>query len=200
MTNTTIGNNDKDRLNRLIFHFFNVFNAAFFEACPISQPVIAFEENRHKTLGHYPVQAMDSDVKHDAIIYRINPHYPEWEILTIILHCMVHSWQINRGKKIVTWFHDREFKNKMRSCGILCDDTGRHLIMREPFISLMKKEGFELPHHSGNPRKIRIETENRKNGKSKLKKWSCGCTNARVAVINFQAECLKCGNRFQLRA
>jgi hypothetical protein len=35
-------------------------------------------------------------------------------------------------------------------------------------------------------------------GKSKLKKWSCGCTNIRVAVKEFEAKCLKCGNVFEL--
>ena len=28
-------------------------------------------------------------------------------------------------------------------------------------------------------------------GGSKLKKWSCGCTNVRVAVADFRAVCLK---------
>ena len=34
--------------------------------------------------------------------------------------------------------------------------------------------------------------------KSKLKKWTCGCTNVRVAVSDFRARCLKCGNEFKL--
>jgi hypothetical protein len=35
-------------------------------------------------------------------------------------------------------------------------------------------------------------------GKSKLKKWSCGCTNIRVAVRSLEAKCLKCGNKFEI--
>ena len=30
----------------------------------------------------------------------------------------------------------------------------------------------------------------------KLKKWSCGCQNVRVAIADFSATCNKCGNEF----
>ncbi len=34
-------------------------------------------------------------------------------------------------------------------------------------------------------------------GDSKLKKWSCGCpVNVRVAVADFRAVCLDCGEQF----
>ena len=34
---------------------------------------------------------------------------------------------------------------------------------------------------------------------SKLKKWSCGCQNVRVAIADFSATCNKCGNEFKLQ-
>jgi hypothetical protein len=34
-------------------------------------------------------------------------------------------------------------------------------------------------------------------GTSKLKKWTCGCTNLRVGIKDLMAMCLKCGNRFE---
>ena len=43
---------------------------------------------------------------------------------------------------------------------------------------------------------INIPAKAKSKGKSKLKKWSCGCTNIRVAVKYFKAKCLNCGNDF----
>ena len=34
---------------------------------------------------------------------------------------------------------------------------------------------------------------------SKLKKWSCGCQNVRVAIADFSATCNKCGYEFKLQ-
>ena len=33
-------------------------------------------------------------------------------------------------------------------------------------------------------------------GKSKLKKWTCGCQNVRVGTADFHAKCTRCGNDF----
>jgi hypothetical protein len=44
---------------------------------------------------------------------------------------------------------------------------------------------------------LKIPPKAKLKGKSKLKKWTCGCTNIRVAVKDFDAKCLKCGNRFE---
>jgi hypothetical protein len=43
---------------------------------------------------------------------------------------------------------------------------------------------------------VPLRSPSRKPGHSTLKKWSCGCTNARVAVPDFAAVCLRCDNRF----
>ena len=42
----------------------------------------------------------------------------------------------------------------------------------------------------------RLET-NKKKAPTKMKKWSCGCTNVRCAVI-LEAYCEKCGSSFGL--
>jgi len=43
---------------------------------------------------------------------------------------------------------------------------------------------------------IPINPKPPKKGSSKLKKWTCGCTNIRVAVKDAEIQCLKCKNQF----
>jgi len=59
------------------------------------------------------------------------------------------------------------------------------------FKKLLRRCGVSVPDHE-----IKAPTE-RPRGDSKMKKWSCGCTTARVAIADFRARCLKCGNEFK---
>ena len=63
---------------------------------------------------------------------------------------------------------------------------------------LLKKHGVVFNHSIDFDGIINIPPKIKPKGKSKLKKWTCGCTNVRVAVKEFEAKCLKCGNEFEL--
>jgi hypothetical protein len=50
----------------------------------------------------------------------------------------------------------------------------------------------------GKPMDWWSDPEKRRKGRSSLRKWSCGCQNARVGTREFHAQCLICGNVFAL--
>lgn len=75
--------------------------------------------------------------------------------------------------------------------GLIVDQRGHTQYAPDsPFTRLLERHGVHLP-----PLAKSVVLE-RKRGESKLKKWTCGCTNVRVAVADFQALCLKCGKVF----
>lgn len=64
---------------------------------------------------------------------------------------------------------------------------------QSPFKEFLKNNGVEVPHDAADiePRERRVK------GRSKQKKWSCGCTNIRCAVADLHAQCLKCAHVFR---
>ena len=88
----------------------------------------------------------------------------------------------------------------MMDFGIICNAKGYHSGVGNPFVFLLKKHGivFNGEMKSKSDDTIKIPPRVKPKGQSKLKKWSCGCTNIRVAVKEFEAKCLKCGNLFEL--
>ena len=115
-----------------------------------------------------------------------------WEVLGTLLHELLHAWQETHGTPGKRNHHNMEFQAKARELGLIigaCGVTG--YAANSPFKELLRKCGVSVPDHA-------IEAPvARPRGDSKMKKWSCGCTTARVAVADFRAKCLKCGNEFK---
>jgi hypothetical protein len=113
---------------------------------------------------------------------------------------MTHGWQAIHGKPSKNWFHNKEFTLKMMDCGIVCASNGWHSGVGDPFVYFLKKHGivFNDVTRSKSDYILKIPTMAKLKGCSKLKKWSCGCTNVRVAVDEFKARCLICGCEFEL--
>jgi hypothetical protein len=78
--------------------------------------------------------------------------------------------------------------------GIPSSEYGATMGYRDPFVALLREHGVDAETTIGRVVPLLIPIQ----GKSKLKKWSCGCTNVRVAVQDFWAKCLKCENEFKL--
>ena len=118
---------------------------------------------------------------------------PLWEVLGTLLHELLHAWQETHGTPGKRNHHNAEFQAKARELGLNIDRRGvTGFAANSPFKELLKTYGVSVPDH-----KI-VASMGRPRGNSKLKKWSCGCTTARVAVADFRAQCLKCGNDFNL--
>ena len=80
----------------------------------------------------------------------------------------------------------------MRRCaevGLQCErgDGGKIRAYGEPFLSLLRRHGIEA---AAEPAPFT------QRGSSRMKKWSCGCTNIRAAVA-VDAQCRRCGGTFQ---
>jgi len=191
----------EQELEHLVFElywFIDFFNIVFFIGSPVSEPVFSFEINRRKSLGHLPVEGKSHGK--DINIYRINPLHDLWRVLLIVLHLMVHTWQNQHNRSGKSWFHNKEFRRKMAECGIECNQNGCCTGIGDPFVFLLKKHGVIFGSKQHLKKIIRTKNGCKPNGNSNLKKWSCGCQNARVGKPEFHASCDICSNKFVLIA
>lgn len=186
------------RLSSELYWWTEFFNTAFFKNQPVPIPILSFEKKSVKNLGHYQKERNGFGLKENININQWHLDRPLWEILVILIHEMCHSWQTLYGNPSKSWFHNREFQMKMLEFGIVCNNKGCHLGVGDPFVFLLKRHGIALNLNRERDGIMKIPPTPKKKGKSKLKKWTCGCTNIRVAVSDLEAKCLKCGNRFDM--
>jgi len=203
--NIHIMENEKDahdwELNALaseLYWWVDFFNIAFFGEQPVPVPAISFEKTKISSLGHYVIGRNAFGIKENININRAHLKRPLWDLLATLLHEMTHSWQYLYGHPSKSWFHNKEFQMKLLEFGIVTDNRGCHLGLGDPFVYLLKKHGVKLDHNKDPDGIIRIPPKEKPKGTSKLRKWTCGCTNIRVAVPDLEAKCLKCGNMFEV--
>jgi hypothetical protein len=180
-----------------LYWWVDFFNIAFFKNQPVPVPAISFEKTKVTNLGHYVSGRNAFGIKENININSAHLNRPLWDILTTLIHEMAHSWQTLYGKPSNSWFHNKEFQLKMLEFGIFCNSKGCHQGVGDPFVYLLKKHGIIFNQTVEPDGIIKIPPKAKTKGKSKLKKWTCGCTNVRVAVKDFEAKCLKCGNKFE---
>ena len=206
--NIAIMENEKNvddwELNSLAWELYwwvDFFNIAFFKKQPVLVPAISFEQTKVSTLGHYVIGRNAFGIKENINLNRAHLNRPLWEILSTLLHEACHSWEhsyIIHNKRTKSWYHSKAFRAKMLSFGIHCNKKGCHLGIGNPFVFLLKKHGVIFNHTLNIDGIVKLPPRVKPKGKSKLKKWTCGCTNIRVAVKEFEAKCLICGNNFEL--
>lgn len=191
-----------------LYWWVDFFNMAFFKDQPVPLPLLTFESSRVNTLGHYRIGRNDFGAKEQINLNRKYLHLPLWSQLSTLLHEMVHSWEytyLDESKRTKNWYHTKSFRAKLADFGILSNEKGQHLGIDRSgdFYFFLKKHGvrFDLMPEGTEKAKdgsVKIDPDKgKKKGKSKLKKWSCGCTNVRVAVSIFDATCNRCGNKFE---
>jgi hypothetical protein len=188
-------------LNKLateLYWWCNFFNNAFFKGQPVPVPALSFERTKVNTLGHYVSGRNQFVLLENININRAHLSRPLWDILATLLHEMVHSWQGTYGNPSNSWFHNREFRLKMAEIGILCNEKGCHVAVGDPFVSLLKEHGMKVSGEENPDGMIKFPPKDKTKGKSKLKKWTCGCQNARVGKATFEAICDICGSKFEL--
>ncbi len=181
-----------------LYWWVDLFNIAFFREESVPVPVISFERTKVTTLGHYVPGRNSLGLLENINVNTAHLNRPLWDILATLIHEMCHSWQKIYGKPSKSWFHNKEFQTKMAEFGILINNKGRHIGVRDPFVFLLKKHGVVFNNTRDPDGIIKIPPKEKPKGKSKLKKWSCGCTNIRVGVKHLEVKCLKCGNTFEL--
>ncbi len=144
-------------------------------------------------LGHFRYGHNGFGLKGEIAINRLYLDDREfWQVLGTLCHELLHAWQQAHGKPGKHNYHNKQFRNKARELGLLVDPRGcTEYEPHSPFMEILARWGVMVPELP--PRRLAIAGAQ---GRSKLKLWMCGCTRARVAVADFQAVCLKCGNRF----
>jgi hypothetical protein len=203
--NIEIRENEKTRTDRalhdlaeIMYQWTDIFNTEFFKDHLVPVPAISFEKEKTGSLGHYVIGRNGFGIRENININQVHLNRPLWDILATLAHEMCHSWQGIYGKPSKSWFHNKEFRAKMAEIGILVNEKGCHGAVGEPFMSVLKEHGVEVNGEQSPDGMIRLPPKEKPKGRSKLKKWSCGCTNIRVAIKELEAQCLRCGNKFEL--
>ena len=190
------------QLNSLVWElkwWVDFFNLAFFQDQPVPTPAFTFEKSRVNTLGFHRIGLNDWAVRNQINLNRICLGRPLSETLQTLVHEMVHSFEhtyVNEKRRTKSWYHSKAFREKIAKIGIMTNPKGCHIAVGDPFKFLLEKHGVKFPDYAQEGGLYIVPPKPK--GKSKLKKWTCGCTNIRVAVQDLEAQCLKCGNLFEL--
>ena len=186
------------KLSEQMYIWVDRFNECFFDR-KLQTPVVSFRRTGVKTFGHYVIDRKEFGLKRNININCLYSDLPIGVTLATLLHEMIHQLEEEGGgSKTREKYHSIGFRRKAELLGIPCNPHGVTLAYRDPFRSLLREYGIDFDEVIG---KYDLETETDImgiRGNSKLKKWSCGCTNVRVAIEDFRARCLKCMNVFRL--
>jgi hypothetical protein len=177
----------------LLHEWFDLFNDRLFQGW-IPRCFLRFERLRSSRIGQYCRTRNSVGAAHEITINTLYLDLPEFELLACLLHEMAHEWQELFGKPGHGNYHNEEFVRKCQRLGISVErGRGHHVGYGESFVGLLEEYGvpFEPVFAQG---EVLPKTGNL--GSSKLKKWTCGCTNIRAAV-EVAAACLRCGHPFR---
>lgn len=163
----------------------------------VSDLVIAVEKISHWRLGQYRVGRNGLGLKGEITI--AEAHVREcgsrnqwWEVLGTLLHEILHAWQETHGTPSRGNYHNAEFRSKAKQLGLIVNTRGYTQFLAEsPFITLLMRSGINVPQLD-EPEMMACNKP-----KGKLKLWVCSCpVRVRVAVKDFHAQCLRCGQPF----
>lgn len=159
----------------------------------IPEVSISVDWLRRTRLGHFRYGHNGFGLKGEVSLNRLYlDDRPFWTVLGTLFHELLHAWQQAHGTPGKRNYHNREFRDKAARFGLIIDTRGcTEYVDESPFMDLLRSRDITVPAMPP----VQNERQPTK-GNSKLKKWSCGCTNARVAIQDFRARCLKCGNDF----
>jgi hypothetical protein len=158
----------------------------------VSEVSLTVERLRCTRLGHFMPGHNGFGLRGEIAINRAYLRRRDyWQTLGTLLHELLHAWQQAHGRPARGNYHNKEFREKALGYGLAVGQYGHTgYVPHSRFFELLAHYGVSFPEIPEPPAPSQ--------GSSKLKKWSCGCTNVRVAVEDFRARCLKpdCGNEF----
>jgi hypothetical protein len=119
-----------------------------------------------------------------------------WRVLGTVAHELFHAWQQKHGTPGEGNYHNAQLRHRAAVAGLLMDHRGFTTYEPgSPFFQVLDRYGvaaIALP-----------EGVNPQPAATKHKKWVCGCQptyGVRVAIAEFEAECLRCHQKFVLEA
>ena len=159
----------------------------------IPEVALGIDRLRATRLGHFRPGHNGFGLKGEIIINRRHLEGREgWQTIGTLFHELLHAWQQAHGSPGRGNYHNKQLREKAARYGLVIDQRGyTEYEPDSPFTRLLAEFGVDVP-----PLERPAARPCRTAGSSKLKKWSCGCTNVRVAVRDFRARCLNCGREF----
>lgn len=128
--------------------------------------------------------------------------------LGTLLHEMLHLEQALTGTPGRHNYHNVAFRQRAGEFGLVVDERGYQMYAPDGrFLDLLREDGVPLPRAAvlaqavvtGDSPPPPAKVKGRRT-KSKLKKWTCGCTNVWVGVRVLHARCARgdCGQTYLL--
>lgn len=166
-------------------------------------PAIMIDDINHNWYGRYTHGRNGFGLRNEIAINEIYLHQQEyWKILGALLHELLHAEQEQTGKPGSRNYHTKPFRDRAETYGLIVSPSGytQYSPAPSPFWDLLEKYGIKSEGYL--PPSQAIPESPVKTSKSKLKLWICQCkpqpVHVRVAIRDFQAKCLKCGQMFKL--
>jgi hypothetical protein len=178
-------------IGREMYLWFDRLNARFFEGT-LPTPLFSFATTRASILGHYVPGRNPIGVQENVNINALHLKSPLAEVLSTLLHELIHVWQGNYGKPGRPPYHNKQCRQKMQDLGIPCDQWGHSLGMTDPLVGFLREHGVQAGHHLQLPREVVAERQPR----WRLRRWRCGCTTV-WANEEVHARCTRCACEFQ---
>jgi hypothetical protein len=168
--------------------------------------VLNIEKLRGSARGHFRYNRNGFGLRNEITIDKDYAHSSEyWRVLGTLLHQLIHAEQQATGTDSESSkhrnYHNTAFIERAKTFGLIVDRRGRQQYATPPtrFSELLKQHGVEMPA-GGDDEQEGQDDDHEPSGGSKLKLWMCSCkpkpVRVRVAIQDFQARCLKCGQIF----
>jgi len=164
----------------------------------ISSPAIKVAHLPRKCYGHYQPGRNGFGLHNEIAINETYIDSSKFrQVLGTLLHELLHAEQEQTGKPGKHNYHNKVFREKAKSLGLIVDQWGhtQYSPKPSPFLDALDKYSVVVPDIPRPTAKIT------KPGNSKLKLWICECTpnpvRVRVAIKDFKAKCLECKENFR---
>lgn len=184
----TLGSLDLAAFMRELHAWAGIFSAAY--EIGVDTPAITLEKLPRRRLGHYRRGRNGFRLHHEIAINLRHLGDSKAEVLGTLLHELLHAWQDVHGKPGKRNYHNKEFRARALSLGLVVDTRGHQHVVPGPFTELLAAHGVEL---TGEPLCPAARTV--RSAASRMRKHTCDCTTVYCATT-LRATCDACGRWF----
>lgn len=184
---------------RELHRFFGLYNKRFFDSS-LTIPAIGLATTRYDRRGHYMLGRNAFGLRDEININRQHLNRHPVVNLMVLLHEMIHMFQ--HTVQGCGGYHNKQFHVLSTEFGMPTHGNrkGIPLDIQEPLISFLRQH-LPLDQRAFKVEEVRKElltpVKVKGNGKSTLKKWSCGCRSCRVGLSDFNdVLCRRCNREF----
>lgn len=174
----------------------------------IPMPPITIDGINARAFGHFMPGHNCWGLEGEIKLNRKHLDREPWRVLGTLFHELLHAWQEKHGRPSKSNYHNKEFRDKAASYGLLIDERGvtnyapslppdeQGVIGYNPvspFRAVLERHGVQMPAY---PSPLTKEPK----GQSTLLLWVCECKpsqKARIGRGEFFAICPRCNSEFR---